>query len=90
MSRKKKKKRQEAPPLSTLDKGIYIALIIILLFLSAALAIDWSYWAAKFSDTWVEPVALQRDGGDFIVMFAPLPCMPKELVFVLRFSEIRP
>jgi len=75
MSRKKKKKRQEAPPLSTLDKGIYIALIIILLFLSAALAIDWSYWAAKFSDTWVEPVALQRDGGDFIaVWFGVIVC----------------
>lgn len=69
MSGKEKKKRREAPPLSTLDKGIYIALIIILLVLSAALAVDWSYWAARISGTWLEPVALRREGGDFLAVW---------------------
>ncbi len=65
----KKRKRKEAPPLSSLDKRIYIALIMIFLLLTLALVPDWSYWGARAFGIWIQPAAMRREASDFIAMW---------------------
>ncbi len=65
----KKQKRQEVPPLSRLDKGIYIAIMVVCLLAAAALAFDWSWWGEKIFGEAVRTVALRREFSEFFAAF---------------------